>query len=116
MLYPIKNARDVVLGKLPTDMLSVSAENEKTLVIELEEPTPYFISLLTHSTTYPVHPPSVKEYGTSFTRPENMISNGAFTLKDWRIQDYILLERNEKYWDNPSTTLSQVYYLSLIHI
>ena len=113
MLYPIKNARDVVLGKLPTDMLSVSAENEKTLVIELEEPTPYFISLLTHSTTYPVHPPSVKEYGTSFTRPENMISNGAFTLKDWRIQDYILLERNEKYWDNPSTTLSQVYYYPL---
>jgi len=113
MLYPIKNARDVVLGKLPTDMLSVSAENEKTLVIELEEPTPYFISLLTHSTTYPVHPPSVREYGTSFTRPENMISNGAFTLKDWRIQDYILLERNEKYWDNPSTTLSQVYYYPL---
>ena len=113
MLYPIKNARDVVLGKLPTDKLSVSAENEKTLVIELEEPTPYFISLLTHSTTYPVHPPSVREYGTSFTRPENMISNGAFTLKDWRIQDYILLERNEKYWDNPSTTLSQVYYYPL---
>ena len=113
MLYPIKNARDVVLGKLPTDMLSVSAENEKTLVIELEEPTPYFISLLTHSTTYPVHPPSVREYGTSFTRPEKMISNGAFTLKDWRIQDYILLERNEKYWDNPSTTLSQVYYYPL---
>tara|TARA_B100001142_G_scaffold109507_1_gene111450 strand:- start:4381 stop:6042 length:1662 start_codon:yes stop_codon:yes gene_type:complete len=113
MLYPIKNARDVVLGKLPTDKLGVSAENEKTLLIELEEPTPYFVSLLTHSTTYPVHPPSVKEYGTSFTRPENMISNGAFTLKDWRIQDYILLERNEKYWDNQSTTLNQVYYYPL---
>ena len=113
MLYPIKNARDVVLGKLPTDKLSVSAESDKTLIIELEEPTPYFISLLTHSTTYPVHPPSVREHGTSFTRPENMISNGAFTLKEWRIQDYILLERNEKYWDNPSTTLSQVYYYPL---
>ncbi len=113
MLYPIKNARDVVLGKLPTDKLSVSAESENTLLIELEEPTPYFISLLTHSTTYPVHPPSVREHGSSFTRPENMISNGAFTLKDWRIQDYILLERNEKYWDNSSTTLSQVYYYPL---
>ena len=113
MLYPIKNAREVVLGKLPTDKLSVSAESEKTLLIELEEPTPYFISLLTHSTTYPVHPPSVREHGTSFTRPENMISNGAFTLKDWRIQDYILLERNEKYWDNSSTTLNQVYYYPL---
>lgn len=113
MLYPIKNARDVVLGKAPTNKLGVTAENEKTLLIELEEPTPYFISLLTHSTTYPVHPASVKEHGSLFTRPENMISNGAFTLKDWRIQDYILLKRNERYWDNPSTTLNEVYYYPL---
>ena len=113
MLYPIKNARDVVLGKAPTNKLGVTAENEKTLLIELEEPTPYFISLLTHSTTYPVHPASVKEHGSLFTRPENMISNGAFTLKDWRIQDYILLKRNERYWDNSSTTLNKVYYYPL---
>jgi oligopeptide transport system substrate-binding protein len=113
MLYPIKNAGDVVLGKAPTDRLGVSAEGEKTLIIELEEPTPYFISLLTHSTTYPVHPPTVKEHGPLFTRPENMVSNGAFTLKDWRIQDYILLSRNERYWDDKNTTLSEVYYYPL---
>ena len=110
MLYPIKNARDVVLGKLSPDVLGVSAEGDKILVIQLEEPTPYFISLLTHSTTYPVHPPSVKKHGSAFTRPENMISNGAFTLSNWRIQDYILLTRNEKYWDDANTTLSEVYY------
>ena len=113
MLYPIKNARDVVLGKLSPDVLGVSAEGDKTLVIQLEEPTPYFISLLTHSTTYPVHPPSVKKHGSAFTRPENMISNGAFTLSNWRIQDYILLTRNEKYWDDANTTLSEVYYYPL---
>ena len=113
MLYPIKNARDVVLGKLSPDVLGVSAEDDKILVIQLEEPTPYFISLLTHSTTYPVHPPSVKKHGSAFTRPENMISNGAFTLSNWRIQDYILLTRNEKYWDDANTTLSEVYYYPL---
>ncbi len=113
MLYPIKNARDVVLGKLSPNALGVYAESDKILVIELEEPTPYFISLLTHSTTYPVHPPSVTKHGSAFTRPENMISNGAFTLSNWRIQDYILLTRNEKYWDDANTTLSQVYYYPL---
>ena len=91
MLYPIKNARDVVLGNESPELLGVSAEGEKVLLIELEEPTPYFISLLTHSTTYPVHPPSVKEHGSSFTKPENMVSNGAFTLEDWRIQDLSLI-------------------------
>ena len=113
MLYPIKNARDVVLGNESPELLGVSAEGEKVLLIELEEPTPYFISLLTHSTTYPVHPPSVKEHGSSFTKPENMVSNGAFTLEDWRIQDYILLTRNTKYWDDKNTTLSNVYYYPL---
>ena len=113
MLYPIKNARDVVLGNESPEVLGVSAEGENVLLIELEEPTPYFISLLTHSTTYPVHPPSVKEHGPSFTRPENMVSNGAFTLEDWRIQDYILLTRNTKYWDDKNTTLSNVYYYPL---
>ena len=113
MLYPIKNARDVVLGNESPEVLGVSAEGENVLLIELEEPTPYFISLLTHSTTYPVHPPSVKEHGSSFTKPENMVSNGAFTLEDWRIQDYILLTRNTKYWDDKNTTLSNVYYYPL---
>ena len=113
MLYPIKNARDVVLGKLSPEALGVSAESEKILLIELQEPTPYFISLLTHSTTYPVHPASVKKHGSAFTRPENMVSNGAFTLSNWRIQDYILLTRNKEYWDDANTTLSQVYYYPL---
>ena len=69
MLYPIKNARAIVLGKLSPQDLGVYSQEERTLVIELEEPTPYFLSLLTHSTTYPVHRPSVEKLGQLFTRP-----------------------------------------------
>ena len=50
MLYPIKNARDVVLGNESHELLSESEAGEKVLLIEIEEHTPYFISLLTHST------------------------------------------------------------------
>ena len=42
-----------------------------------------------------------------------MISNGAFVLKDWRVQDYISLGRNGKYWDDKNTTLNEVYYYPL---
>ena len=69
MLYPIKNAREIVLGNLATEALGVYSTDRKTFVVELEEPTPYFLSLLTHSTTYPVHPKSIEKYGASFTRP-----------------------------------------------
>ncbi|HJL82245.1 MAG TPA: ABC transporter substrate-binding protein, partial [Gammaproteobacteria bacterium] len=78
MLYPIKNARDVVLGKKKPQALGVSTDGPTTLIIELEEPTPYFLSLLTHSTTYAAHRPTVEEFGSQFTRPGNLVSNGAF--------------------------------------
>ena len=111
MLYPIKNAREIVLGNLEPEALGVYSTDRKTFVVELEEPTPYFLSLLTHSTTYPVHPKSIEKHGPSFTRPGNLVTNGAFVLADWRVQDYIKLDRSPTYWDDKYTTLESVYYL-----
>ena len=110
MLYPIKNARDVVLGKKKPQALGVSTDGPTTLIIELEEPTPYFLSLLTHSTTYAAHRPTVEELGSQFTRPGNLVSNGAFKLAEWRVQSHIKLVRNTEYWDDTNTTLDEVYY------
>ena len=113
MLYPIKNARDVVRGEMSPEELGVTALAPDVLQIELEESTPYFIGLLSHSITYPVHPPSVELYGNQFTRPENLVSNGAFVLTEWKVQDYILVSRNKKYWNDANTTLEQVFFYPL---
>ena len=113
MLYPIKNARDIVLGKKSSETLGVRANGPTTLIIELDEPTPYFLSLLTHSTTYAAHRPSVEEFGARFTRPGILVGNGAFKLEEWRVQSHIKLVRNTEYWDNKNTTLEEVYYYPL---
>ncbi|SVA66210.1 uncharacterized protein METZ01_LOCUS119064, partial [marine metagenome] len=113
MLYPIKNARDIVLGKKSSETLGVRASGPTTLIIELDEPTPYFLSLLTHSTTYAAHRPSVEEFGARFTRPGILVGNGAFKLEEWRVQSHIKLVRNTEYWDNKNTTLEEVYYYPL---
>ena len=42
------------------------AVDEYTLQISLVAPTPYFLGLLTHSSTYPVHRPSVERHGARF--------------------------------------------------
>ena len=110
MLYPIKNARDIVLGKKKPETLGVRAEGPDTLIIELEEPTPYFLSLLTHSTTYAAHRPTVEEFGAQFTRPGKLVGNGAFKLEEWRVQSHIKLTRNREYWDDKNTVLEEVYY------
>jgi ABC-type oligopeptide transport system substrate-binding subunit len=93
--------------------LGVRAEGQRALIIELEEPTPYFLSLLTHSTTYATHRPTIEKFGARFTRPGNLVGNGAFKLEEWRVQSHIKLVRNTEYWDNKNTTLEEVYYYPL---
>lgn len=110
ILYPIENAEQVVNGKLPPDQLGVRAIDDHTLEIRLHSPTPYLLGLLSHASTYPVHRASVEKYGNLFTRPGNLVTNGAYSLKAWVVQSYIELVRNPFYWDNAHTTINEVWY------
>ncbi len=110
ILYPLENAEAVVNGQLPPEELGVRAIDARTLEIRLHSPTPYFLGLLTHASTYPVHPPSVREHGDRFSRPGNLVSNGAYRLQEWRVQSHIRLVRNSNYWDDGNTTINEVWY------
>lgn len=110
MLRPILNAEEVIAGELPPEALGVRAIDDLTLEIRLEAPTPYFLGVLSHSSAYPVHRPSVERYGTRWARPGRLVSNGAYRLKDWVMQSHIIMERNPYYWDNANTTIDEVWF------
>lgn len=110
VLLPIKNAAEVFSGDLPLDQLGVVAMDEYTLQITLKGPTPYFLGLLNHSSTYPVHQASVEQYGSGFSRPGKLVSNGAYVLKDWKVRSRIELQKNEYYWDADKVIIAQVFY------
>ncbi len=110
ILAPIVRAEDVIAGKQQVENLAVEARNDHILVITLKAATPYFLGLLNHSSTYPVHAASVKKHGNRFSRPGKMVSNGAYQLTDWVIQSHITLERNPHYWDNKDTIIDKVVY------
>ncbi len=110
ILSPILNADAVAAGELPTSELGVRAIDDYTLEITLNAATPYFLGLLTHSAAYAVHRPSVEAHGDQFTRPGNLVSNGAFMLEDWVVQSHVKLVRNPAYWDNANTTLDEVWF------
>ncbi len=112
ILAPIENAEAVVAGKLPPSSLGVQALDAYTLVIRLRAPTPYFLGLLNHSTTYPVHRASLEKYGARAFRPENLVGNGAYKVTEWQVQSHVLVTRNRQYWDDAHTTLERVYYLN----
>jgi oligopeptide transport system substrate-binding protein len=110
ILSPIVNADAIAAGRLPPDELGVRAVDAYTLEIRLEHPTVYFLDLLQHSMTYPLHRASFEKYGDQFTRPGNLVGNGAFQLAEWVVQSHIKLVRNRYYWNNASTKLDEVWY------
>lgn len=110
----IVNARNIIAGELPPSALGVTAPDEHTLIITLEQPTPYMLGLLTHPSTFAVHPGSVAEYGVDFTRPENLLSNGAYKLEEWEPSSVLRLVRNEHYWNNAATAIDAVNHHVLI--
>lgn len=113
VLAPIRNARQVIAGEQPPEALGVTAVDERTLVIELETPTPYLLGLLTHSTCYAVHRGVVEEHGSRWSRVGTHVGNGAYRLKDWVVQSHIHVERNRHYWDDANTTLDEVYFYAI---
>lgn len=112
ILAPIANAEDVVAGKLPPQQLGVEALDEHTLLIRLKAPTPYFLGMLAHSSTYPIHGASLEKHGDDFARPGTLVSNGAYVLKERVVQSHILLEQNPHYWDIARAHIRQVWYVN----
>lgn len=119
-LFPIKNAKSFFEGK--TTNLGASAIDDKTLKIELEEPCPHFLSLLYHNAFFPLPEHVLKKFGATdkregtWVRPQNIVSNGAFTLKKWSVNDKVRVEKNPLYWDSKNIFLNAIEFYPISNI
>ncbi len=110
ILYPIKNAKAYNAGEATADDLWVTAIDAKTLVIELEEPTPYFLEQLTHYTSWAVPTHVVKKHGKLWTKKENIVVSGAFILDTWNPQTSLTVKKNPYFFDAANVKLDGVAY------
>ena len=106
----IVNAEAIIASEMAPSALGAEVIEDNALVITLERPMTYLLSLLTHPSTFPVHPGGVAAHGTAFTRPENLLSNGAYKLEAWEPGSVLKLIRNEQYWNNAETSIEAVNY------
>lgn len=117
MLHCIKNAKDFNEGRIQDfGKVGVKAVDDLTLEVTLEHPTPYFISMQTHFTYYPVHRATIERFGrmdernTKWTRPGNLVGNGAFVLNRWIPNNVIEVVKNERYWNAASVRLDRILF------
>jgi oligopeptide transport system substrate-binding protein len=108
-LYVIKNARAAKIDKCSIDAVGVKALDAHTLEIELAHPIPSFPSMLSTHIFYAApshivdtHPEWADKKGPYY------VCNGPFCLKEWRQSDYMLLEKNPKYWDRDNVKLDRM--------
>ncbi|MBI5272937.1 MAG: peptide ABC transporter substrate-binding protein [Chlamydiia bacterium] len=107
-LYPIKNAKEAKLGRASLDTVGVLAENDQTLVVDLESPLPYFLELLSMPSFFPVHAKTVAQYSDWCLVPERFVSNGPFCLQSWQHSDKLVFAKNPKYWEAETVQLEGV--------
>ncbi len=111
ILYPIKNAEALNSGKMQgMENLGVRAVDPKTLEVQLENPTGYFLELLTHYTTYPVPKHTVEQYGADWVKPEHIVSNGPYHIVEWTPHSRIVAEKNPNFYDAANVKIDKVVY------
>jgi len=113
-LYLIKNGEAVNTGKIPGTELGVSAPDDKTLVVTLQNPAPYLLEYLTHYTTFPVPRHVIEAKGEAWTRPGNYVGNGAYVLSEWVPNDHVTLDKNSKFYDAANVKVDRVVYYPTI--
>ncbi|PJO42768.1 peptide ABC transporter substrate-binding protein [Lysinibacillus xylanilyticus] len=109
IFYPIKGAQAYNEKGGSIDAVGIKAEDDKTLVVTLENPTPYFLELTGFKTYLPVNQKVTEANKEWYTDAgENFVTNGPFKLSDWKHSESIVLAKNADYWDASNVDLDTV--------
>ena len=105
------NGLEIVNGHKPAVDLGVRAIDRQTLEVKTPGPLPFLPSVLGLATLAPQPQAVVEKFGKDWTKPGNMVSNGAYRLKDWQVNSKVVIERSPGYWDAAHVPLARVTYL-----
>jgi len=106
LFYPILNAEAAFQGKKRTDEIGIKCLDDYTLEVRLERPTPYFLSLTSFPSYFPVPQHQVQEMDKAFS--SHLITNGPFYIEKIIPQSHISLKKNPVFWNVEETRLDGI--------
>ncbi|MCX7027083.1 MAG: peptide ABC transporter substrate-binding protein [Spirochaetes bacterium] len=108
----VKGADAYNAGKGKAEDVGVKALNDQTFEVTLVGPAAYFVDMTCHQAFNPLPKWTIEQYGNQWTKPGNYVGTGPYNLKEWKPQDYILVEKNPKYWDAKNVKIKSIKYLA----
>ena len=105
------NGLDVVAGKKPLADLGVRAIDKETLEVRTAGPVSFLPQVVSVAQYSPQPKATIEKFGRDWTKPGNIVGNGAFVLKDWSVNSKVVIEKNPKYWDAANVQLTRVTFL-----
>lgn len=88
----------------------MKAIDDHTFQVTLIQPVPYLVKMTPHNAMKPMYKDTVEKFDEKWTLPVNYVINGADKLKDWVVNERIVLERNPEYWDNAKSIINNVAF------
>jgi oligopeptide transport system substrate-binding protein len=103
----ILNAPAIITGKSPVTALGAEARGDSVLIVNLEQPAPYFPQLLSHSAGYPIY----SDATANSHDPATWVSNGAYMLAAWSPGTSVAVAKNPHYWNRSSVHIPRVEFI-----
>ena len=110
-IMALENVGAVMSGESPPEALGVRALDNHTLEVRLTASLPYFAAMTTHASTFPSPQWTVRTFGDNWTKPGNIVGNGAYVLTEHIPNETATRERNTMYWNNDATIIDKVVTL-----
>src|SRR5438105_799338 len=111
-LYYVKNGEAFNIGKIKdVSQIGVKALDARTVTVELNTPTAFFIELCSIPALEVVPQRAIEQNGDRWLRSRPLPVSGAYQLEAWRIQDKIRLRKNPQYWDSAHTYTELIDFL-----
>lgn len=109
----IENAQAYRTTKLPLEKVGVKAKDDFTLLVKLNSPVSYFLSMIEYVIFAPlpehlIEKLKVEKKEDQWTKPENIVVSGPFKIKEERFKQFRIFEKNTFYYHADQVRLNRV--------
>ena len=105
----IEGASEFAAGDGSADDVAIDAPDDKTLVVKLLSPAPYWLGLTSFFVYLPQQQKFVEEQGEKYAQgAENLLYNGPYTLTAFNPTGGTTLVKNKDYWDADNVAIEEI--------